>query len=81
MTSVKPAARCQLLVKERMLLTPPMSVRAVRRLVTEDLGFGVSCVALLRYEISRERGAGVPPTPEQLLGPLAIVAVRVGAAA
>jgi hypothetical protein len=37
MTSVKPAARCQLRVKERMLLTPPMSVRAVRRLVREDL--------------------------------------------
>jgi hypothetical protein len=40
MTSEKPAARCQLRVKERMLLTPPMSVRAVRRLVTEDLGVG-----------------------------------------
>jgi hypothetical protein len=38
MTSGKPAARCQLRVKERMLFTPPMSVRAVRRLVMEDLG-------------------------------------------
>lgn len=37
MTSVKPAARCQLRVKERMLLTPPMSVMAARCLVTEDL--------------------------------------------
>ena len=36
MTSEKPAARCQLRVKERMLLTPPMSVKAARRLVTED---------------------------------------------
>jgi hypothetical protein len=36
MTSEKPAARCQLRVKERMLLTPPRSVRAVRRLVMEE---------------------------------------------
>jgi len=36
-TSANPAARCQLRVKERMLLTPPMSVRAVRRFVMDDL--------------------------------------------
>jgi hypothetical protein len=46
MTSVKPAARCQLRVKERMLLTPPRSVMAVRRLVMDDLREGQSsCIA------------------------------------
>lgn len=37
MTSVKPAARCQERVKERIELTPPTSPRAASRLVTEDL--------------------------------------------
>ena len=38
MTSGNPAARCQLLAKDRKLLTPPMSAIAARWLVTEDLG-------------------------------------------
>lgn len=37
MTSWKPAARCQLLVKDLMLLTPPISVIAASRFVTDDL--------------------------------------------
>lgn len=37
MTSGNPAARCQLLAKDRKLLTPPMSAIAARWLVTEDL--------------------------------------------
>lgn len=37
MTSAKPAARCQLLVKERILLTPPISVKPARRFVIDDL--------------------------------------------
>lgn len=37
MTSANPAARCQLRVKDRILLTPPMSVKPARRFVTEDL--------------------------------------------
>lgn len=38
--SAKPAARCQLRVKERIELTPPTSVRACSRFVREDLYCG-----------------------------------------
>ena len=38
MTSAKPAARCQLLVNDLMLLTPPMSVKPASLFVIDDLG-------------------------------------------
>ncbi|KAL1838413.1 hypothetical protein VTK73DRAFT_4342 [Phialemonium thermophilum] len=50
MTSTKPAARCQLFVNCRMLLTPPISVMAASRFVTDDLRGSDTCwLAVSRF--------------------------------
>lgn len=81
MTSVKPAARCQLRVKERILLTPPRSVRAERCLVTEDLQVSsdVSLALVFHDPGLHPCGLPLPSVPE--LGPLSIVIVVVDTSA